>query len=123
HLRSKIVAAPAPNTGPMPRHWQALRRHSLGFLSSPWWPLACRLGWSVVELFGVRLEAPLIRIDGWGLAIAPALSSLPRTHLVELTGEGAAFATQSGGCLSWSRFCGQRLEVAIPWWEIADSNA
>jgi hypothetical protein len=123
YVKGRIEAARAATTGPLGRHWHALAQHSLGFLSSPWWLLACRLGWSLVELFGVRLEAPLVRIDGWGLASAPALSSLTSTQLVELTGDAAAFATQSGDRLSWPRFRGQRPELAVPWWELADSNA
>ena len=88
--------APAP----LVRHWQGLIRHSLSFLASPWWLLACRHGWALVEVFGINGDAALVRVDGWGLAIAPALSSLPPTRLVELTCEGAAFATQSGAALA-----------------------
>lgn len=119
-LKGNIEAALAPTTGSLARHWQALRGHSFGFLASAWWPLACRLGWSLIELFGIRLEAPLVRVEAWGLAIAPALSRLARTHLIQLTGEGAAFATLSGSRLSWPRFCGQRPEQATLWWELAD---
>jgi hypothetical protein len=118
-LTSKIEAAQAPSAGPLAHHWQALVRHSLSFLASPWWLLACQYGWALAEVFGVDCDAALVRVDGWGLAIAPALSSLPPTRLVELTCEGAAFATQSGGRLSWPRFSGRRPEQAIPWWEVA----
>jgi hypothetical protein len=87
-LTSKIEAAQAPSAGPLAHHWQALVRHSLSFLASPWWLLACQYGWALAEVFGVDCDAALVRVDGWGLAIAPALSSLPPTRLVELTCEG-----------------------------------
>jgi hypothetical protein len=112
-----------PSAGPLVRHWQALVRHSLSFLGSRWWPLTCRHGWALTEVFGVDRDSPLVRMDAWGLAVAPALSSLEPARLVELTFEGAAFATQSGGRLSWSRFCGQQPEQSVPWWELADKNA
>jgi hypothetical protein len=96
------------------RYWEALVRHSLGFLGSLWWPLTCRYGWALTEVFGVDRDATLVRVDGWGLAIAPALSSLPPTRLVELT------CTQSGGLLSWPRFFGQP-EQAVPGWELANN--
>jgi hypothetical protein len=88
-LRCQIEAAQVPTARPLARHWQALALHSLGFLTSPWWPLACRLGWALIDLFGVRLDAPLVRLEDWGLAIAPAFRGLAHTRLVELTCEGA----------------------------------
>jgi hypothetical protein len=109
-LKAKIEAAQAPSSGPLVRHWQALARNSLSFLASPWWPLACQCGWVLAEVFGVDCDAALARVDGWGLAVAPALSSLPPTRLVQLTCEGAVFATQSGNRLSWPRFRGQLAE-------------
>ena len=122
-LNGKIKAAQAPSAGPLVHHWQALVRHSLSFLASPWWLLACQYGWAFSEVFGVDCDAALVRVDGWGLAVAPALSSLRPTRLVELSCNRAVFTTQSGGRLSWSRFRGQRPDQAIPWWELADSNA
>jgi hypothetical protein len=122
-LKAKIQTAQAPSAGQLARHWQALVRHSLSFLASPWWPLACRHGWALTEVFGINCDAALVRVDSWGLAIAPALSSLPPTRLVELTGDVAVFATESGGRISWPRFCGQRPDEAIRWWELPDSNA
>jgi hypothetical protein len=121
-LKGKIDAAHAPADGPLVHHWQGLVRHSLSFLASPWWLLACQHGWALSEMFGVHCDAALVRVDGWGLAVAPALSCLPPTRLVELTCKGAVFTTQSGGRLSWPRFCGQRSEQATLWWELAHSN-
>jgi hypothetical protein len=121
HLKGKIEGARAPSTGPLVRHWQALVRHSLSFLASPWWPLACRHGWTLTELFGVDRVAALVRVDGWGLVIAPALSSLPPSQLVGLTSEGAMFATHSGARLHWPRFGGQPDHV-VPWWQLAEDG-
>jgi len=121
-LKAKIEEAQAPSAGPLVRYWQVLVRHSLSFLASPWWPLACRHGWALAEVFGIDCDAPLVRIDAWGLAIAPALSCLPPTRLIELNCEEAVFATPSGGRLSWPRFRGLQPDQAIPWWELADNN-
>jgi hypothetical protein len=118
NLKCNIEGAQVPSAGPLRRRWQALVRDSLSFLASPWWPLACRHGWSLIELFGVDSDAALVRVDGWGLAIAPALSSLPPTRLVDLNSEGAVFVTESGGRLSWPRFSGRQSEQSIPWWEL-----
>ena len=123
-LRTQVKAVAGHSAANrLERYWQVLGRHSLSFLGSRWWPLTCRYGWAITEVFGVDRVAPLARVDAWGLAVAPALSNLPPTRLVELTCEGAAFATQSGGRLSWLRFCGERPEQAIPWWDLADSDA
>jgi hypothetical protein len=60
-VRARIEAAAltpptGPLTGPLERYWPALAKHSLAFLASPWWPLACRSGWSLMELFGLAFE-------------------------------------------------------------------
>ena len=121
-LRSQVeTVAGFPPANRLQRYWQVLGRQTLSFLDSGWWPLTCRYGWALTEVFGVDRAAPLVRIDAWRLADAPALSSLPHTRLVELTCEGAAFATLSGGRLSWPRFSGQQPEQVISWWELVNN--
>ena len=82
-------------------------------LTSPWWPLACRLGWALIDLFGVRLDAPLVRLEDWGLAIA-GIQGLAHTRLVELTGEGLDHRSRnSPGALSHKISGKRRFEWGI----------
>jgi len=73
------------------RRWDQLRRDAADFLASPWAMEAARLGWTILDLFGVDADLPYTRIDGLG--IVPALDGC---KIVALSAEGAILETPAG---------------------------
>ena len=88
---------------------------TLAFVGTAHWVDAIRLGWPLVELFGINPHAPLVRVDGQGLVSGLALSRLNGGRLEAIAEDRATIRYRSGSQLTWRRGA-VGLDAAELWW-------
>jgi hypothetical protein len=93
------------------RRWDHLIDDIGRFLDGPFCPLAIKLGWGPVDLFGCDRDQPFARIDQAGL-----LWLLHGDELVELTATLATIKTRTGERHTFRRNPGGPDRVLV--WEI-----
>jgi hypothetical protein len=111
HILAKLHGLP-PSDGACV---QRLVRTTRAFLNTNHWHEAIRAGWTMIELFGVLPNAPVLRVDGHGLVPSIALSQLPGGEIVSIENHGAVMQFRSGSRLTFYR--GKpAIDHAVPWW-------
>jgi hypothetical protein len=90
------------------RRWQQMRADVRGFVESGWAHRAHRLGWHLLELFGVDRRVPYARYDRRGLALI-----LDGSKVIDLTRHSATIETASGAHLTYTRRRIEFLDVVL----------
>jgi hypothetical protein len=90
------------------RKWQQTLADVRRFVEGGWAHRAWRLGWGLLELFGVDRKAPWARRDRRGLALM-----LDGHKVIDLTEHGATIRTETGAHLTYSRKPIELLEVVL----------
>lgn len=111
-IRAALKRLPAQTTDAGTR----LCAVSVKFLDTDHWQQAVSLGWSLIELFGLSPNAPLVRVDGQGLVSGLALSCHAGGRLENLVADHATIRQRSGSVLTWRRGM-PSLDAAVLWWE------
>lgn len=112
HILVELGAMPPPSAKPFRR----LTENTRAFLDSHLWQDTVALGWSLVELFGINPYAPLVRVGGWGLITALALSKFAGGEIETLTKTDVRIRYPSGSILTYQRGAPD-LDAAVVWWE------
>ena len=94
--------------------WNALREDSFAFLRDHG-AEAVRLGWDMLDIFGVDLRAPLARYDAMGLVVL-----LHGRRVVELHADGAVIESRGGTPTTFTRGPAPPARVAV--WKLDQSR-
>jgi len=109
--RQRLFAMPRPDAPWLSK----LCQHCLRCLSSPWLHQATTCGWTDADLFGLHPQAPKVRVEAMGLAVAVGLSELPPPlRVISVTPAQATIATGTGALLAHRRF---RPSIGPPIWD------
>jgi hypothetical protein len=90
------------------RKWQQTLAGVRRFVEGGWAHRACRLGWGLLELFGVDRKAPWARRDRRGLALM-----LGGNKVIALTEHDATIETPTGARLTYTRRRIEFLDVVL----------
>jgi hypothetical protein len=74
------------------------------------------MGWPLLELFGINLYAPVVRVDGQALVPSLALSSMIGGRIKTIAQDHATIRYRSGSLLTYR--CGMPgLDASVLWFE------
>ena len=91
-------------------HWCQLREDAFAFLRDHG-AEAARLGWDLLDIFGVDPKCPLARYDAMGLVVL-----LRGRRVVDLHADGAVIENQKGQRTSFTRHSASPVRVAV--WDL-----
>jgi hypothetical protein len=112
-LGLSTLSSAEPAEGFSAARWQQILGDAARFVDE-WGEQAVRLGWHVVDVFGVHVRAPSARYDGMGL-----VPMLRGGNVVALNANRATIRMPSGADLSYLRL---PCQDAVPIWDIRASR-